>query len=329
MRMSSWLLAAALSLSMATSALAQFKETKEPDGVQIGGKSEVKRWRVGMILKASGTPCKGIYGYIPVPTEWPEQEVQIVEEDISTCAKVQYEMVDGGVKVMNVHIGQLAANEEAKALVTVEVRRTQILPPENTNDYVLPDPKNLPVGIRRFLTPSPMIESSKKEFHDLAKEVGVDKEHAWERVETIYDWTREHIKYERGNLKGALATLKDGRGDCEGFTSLFIAICRAGDIPARTVWVPGHCYPEFYLNDAKGEGHWFPCQSLSSKGSVREFGGISQLDPIIQKGDNFRPPKNSKERQRFMAEKLVVTAVTKDAQPPQCRFIREPAAAPQ
>ena len=99
--------------------------------------------------------------------------------------------------------------------------------------------------------------------------------------------------------QGALAALKDGTGDCEELTSLFIAICRAANIPARTVWVPGHCYPEFYLVDDKGEGHWFPCQSAGK----REFGGISETRPILQKGDSFRPPKGTKERQRVHGRK--------------------------
>ena len=44
----------------------------------------------------------GITGYVPVPTEWPEQEVSIIEEEVSPEAKVTYETVDGGVKIMNV-----------------------------------------------------------------------------------------------------------------------------------------------------------------------------------------------------------------------------------
>ena len=112
--------------------------------------------------------------------------------------------------------------------------------------------------------------------------------------------------------------MRDGTGDCEEITSLFIAICRAADIPARTVWVPGHCYPEFYLEDDKGQGHWFPCQSAGA----REFGGISELRPILQKGDNFRPPKNSHERQRYMAEYLTGSPSPGGGKP-QVKFIRE------
>ena len=52
------------------------------------------------------------------------------------------------------------------------------------------------------------------------------------------------------------------------------------------VWVPGHCYPEFYLEDAEGRGHWIPCQAAGT----RAFGSMPEHRPILQKGDNFRVP---------------------------------------
>jgi len=101
-------------------------------------------------------------------------------------------------------------------------------------------------------------------------------------------------------------------------TSLFIAICRAANIPARTVWVPGHCYPEFYLVDEKDEGHWFPCQAAGSEA----FGGIPEHRPILQKGDNFRPPYNRRDHQRYLAEHLTGTP-TPGGGRPQVKFVRE------
>jgi hypothetical protein len=119
---------------------------------------------------------------------------------------------------------------------------------------------------------------------------------------------RENVQYQevspeanerdKSPLKGAFAALKDKTGDCEELTSLFIAICRASDIPARTVHVQGHCYPEFYLQDDEGQGHWFPCQAAGSEA----FGGIPEHRPIWQKGDNFRAPERPREAQRYVAE---------------------------
>ena len=282
------------------------------------GDSQTTCWRTGMIVKATGGACRGITGYAPVPTDWPEQQVTILEEEVSPEAKISYKMIDGGVKIMNVRIPMLAAGKEAKALVTVEIRRSTMLPPEDTDRYVLPDEKKMPREIRLYLVPSPKIESRSPRIRKLAKTIGADEKNAWKKVETIYDWVRENVKYQNGPLKGALAALKDGTGDCEELTSLFIAICRAAGIPARTVWGPGHCYPEFYLCDESGKGHGFPCQAAGT----REFGGITETRPVLQKGDNFRPPKKGRERQRYMAEYLTGTP-TRGGGKPQVRFIRE------
>jgi hypothetical protein len=90
-------------------------------------------------------------------------------------------------------------------------------------------------------------------------------------------------------------------------TSLFVALCRANGIPARTVRVPGHCYPEFYLLERNGKGHWFPCQAAGT----RAFGAMPDPRPVLQKGDNVSatdPRTNKKKTQvRFLPETLVGT----------------------
>src|SRR3972149_6021482 len=296
---------------------AQFKDGEE-QGAKLGDE-KVQRWRAGMIITATGGAWKGITGYAPIPIEWPEQQVSIVKEEISPEAKVDYKVIDGTVKIMTVKIPNLGSGEEAKALVTLEIRRRKILPPENTDIYVLPDPKKLAREVLSYLAPSPKIESRDAKIRSQSKEIIAEKDKAWDKVEAIYDYVREHVKYKEGApLRGAIAAMKDGTGDCEDMTSLFIALCRAANVPSRTVWVPGHCYPEFYLVDDKGEGHWFPCQAAGT----REFGGIIEERPILQKGDNFKPLMGKGDRQRYLAEFLTGTP-TENGGKPRVKFVRE------
>ncbi len=301
------------------SALAQFKDA-EPGGPKLGP-SEVSKWRCGMVITAAGGPCKGVIGYVPVPRDWPEQQVRIAEEDISPEVTVSYETVEGAAKIMLIKIPYLDGGKEAKAVVTFEIRRSQLLAPEKTDGYKIPDSKKLTPALRGYLVPSLKIESRDPKIRKLAKEIGTDKEKAWDHVEAIYDWVREHVKYDKnGKLKGALAALREKTGECEDMSSLFIAICRAAGVPARTVWEHGHCYPEFYLLDDKGEGHWFPCQAAGS----RAFGCIPETRPILQKGDNFRKlnSKKPKDRQRYLAEFIKCTPLNPGGDP-KVTFIRE------
>ena len=178
-----------------------------------------------------------------------------------------------GVKQMVVTVSQLQPREMASAIVTFEVTRSVILAPEDSSSFVVPT--KMPRDVRVYLGTSPLIETRDPRIRSQAKKLFEEKTAAWEQVEVMYDWVREHVEYRDGKLKGALAALKDGYGDCEELSSLFIAFCRVNGIPARTVWVPGHCYPEFYLEDKEGQGHWFPCQAAGT----RDFGGISEFSP--------------------------------------------------
>ena len=299
---------------LSASAPAQFKEG-DPQGAKLG-EGRVQRMQVGITVNAVGGPCRGIVGYTAVPDEWPEQQVKIVEEEVSPGAKVSYRLVDGMAKAMVVRVPFLRAGEEAKAIVTFEVRRSAILVPDDPGIYLLPKVAKLDRKVRVFLAPSPTIESRHRKIRTLAKQIGVDEEKAWDRVEAIYDWVREKVEYKFDkDLKGALAALNTGVGDCEELTSLFIAICRAANIPARTVWVQGHCYPEFYLVDGKGKGHWFPCQTAGT----RAFGEIPEHRPILQKGDNIRPPYERRVPKPYLFNHLFAADVAGD---PRVRFVR-------
>lgn len=275
-----------------------------------------QRWQVGVIVRASG-PCVGIFGTAAVPTDWPEQSVKIVAEDLSPqVRRVEYRTLENGVRQMLVDIPRLNAGETAQALITFEVTRAAILEPMDTAIFKIPE--RLPKEVSKFLGPSPMIESRDSAITKLAKELlqGKDDLGDWEKVELIYDWVREHVKYENGDLKGAVAALKDKTGDCEELTSLFIALCRANKIPARTVWIPDHCYPEFYLVDQQGKGHWFPCQAAGT----RDFGSMPEFRPVLQKGDNFKVPEISKP-QRYVAEHLTMKGVQGGS--PKVEFVRK------
>jgi len=279
------------------SAHAQFGEV-ETNGPKRG-KESVSKYEVGMIITAGTEPCTQLFGTAPVPIDWPDQEVRVVEENFDPAAKrVTYrEVGNGAVKQMLVNIPFIPANEKVKVVTVLEISRYSLLPPEDTSIYRIP--KKPDRTLRQYLTASPKIETTNPKIRALAKEITSEHEGAWEKVEAIYDWVREHVKYVNGPLRGALAALNDGQGDCEELTSLFVALCRNIGVPARIVWVPGHTYPEFYLEDDQGKGYWFPCQAAGT----RSFGGITENRPILQKGDNFTVPEK-REKQRYVSEFL-------------------------
>ncbi len=266
------------------------------------GREQVQRLQVGVRIQAGG-PCRGVLATFPVPMDWPEQQVEVVKEEISPAVRfTDFRVLQGGVRQMLVQIPRLDRGETAEALVTVQVRRRAILAPEQTDVYRVPT--RLDRATRIFLGASPFIESRNARIRTIARQVTREKPTAWEQVEAIYDYVRDKVEYRESELKGAVQVLRDGVGDCEAMTSLFVALCRAHKVPSRMVWVTDHSYPEFYLMDDQGNGHWFPCQIAGA----RAFGSMPETRVILQKGDNFRIPEIGEQR-RYVAVHLKAKAV--------------------
>lgn len=287
-------------LFTASTASAQFDEFAPPAGKGARpDKPFTQRYQAGVRISAGGSVCRGLYATIPVPVDWPEQTVKIDAEDISRGVNVRYAPLGEGVNQMVVAVPLLPAGQRVQSLVTYEVTRYTLLPPENPDIFVIP--KRLKPNERRYLGFSPLIETRHGDIRSKVKEILAEHDDAtaWKQVEVIYDWVRDNVGEERGKLKGAVQTLRDGVGNNEDRTSLFIALTRAAGIPARTVWVPDSCYAEFMLADDEGENHWLPCRL----GGEREFGGSSCELTILQKGDNFKVP-NEREPVRFVPEFL-------------------------
>jgi hypothetical protein len=317
----------AISLLFATAALVSIASAQILDApaassrIQFGSPDTI-RIRVGAEITASRGACRNITAMVAVPLDCPEQEVQVVSEDISSeVGQVDYRPLAGGeVKQMVISIPRLASGATARAVVTFDVTTRPILPPEVTDDLVIP--KRLPRKVRPYTSGSPFIETKHQKIRALAKEIMAEVDASatdWQRVEAIYDYVLEHVEYVEGPDKGALDALRDGQADCQGRSMLFIALCRANKIPARMVWVDGHAYPEFYLEDAEANGYWFPCESAGS----RSFGEMPLARTILQKGDNFRVPERPKDRLRYASDYMVGLPVG-NAGKPKARFIREP-----
>jgi len=267
-----------------------------------------ERWQFGIMVTARAGVFRHMVGTVSVPNDWPEQEVRFAAQDTSKVRRLAYRELAGGSKQMVVEIEPLRPGEQARAIVTLELVRHTVASPDETD--ALASPQAPPADLRHFLVPSPQIESDRPEIRAAAARFVDRRQSAWEQVESVYRWILDHVEYRAGSPKGALATLRSGRGKWEDRTCLFIALCRANNIPARLVWVPGHCYAEFCLEDDRGQHHWFPCDL----GEHPQLGSTAHTEPILQKGDRFQVP-GQQAFQRYVFEGLVGCSVVGNGRP--------------
>ena len=276
------------------------KVVLEPDPKASGiyWASRKFQMRFGLQFQSNDNNCKELYATIPFPRDWPEQKVTILEAELPDFARYKEREISGGVKQLVLEVPALAAQQEIDVVVTVEIEKYFIKAPEDPASLIYPKKTLRDKDIVWSMGDSPYIDTKNRQVRAIAKEIK-DKspENAWKHVEAILDWVRDNIQYRNGTLRSTQEALKDKYGDCEEMSGLFVAICRASNIPARCVWIPEHCYPEFYLEDANGFGHWFPCQAAGD----RQFGEMQEYRPILQKGDRFKVPEHAS-LQRYVAE---------------------------
>ena len=274
----------------------------------LGAQEEVQDgesiWKFGIRITANGG-ARGITATFPIPIEWPEQTVvELAQDHTDHVNRMSVKRLTNEVNQMVVKVNRLNDGEVAEATVTVRVSKKGIAAPEDPSTYRIA--KKVPSSLRKYLQPSPYIESKNRVVKAAAESIKFDDGISdWDKIETIYQWVRDNVEYKFDTqIHSCMDALESGHGDCEELSSLFIAICRINKIPARAVWIPGHTYPEFYMEDAEGNGHWIPCQAAGSYA----FGSMREFKPILQKGDKFRVPGNG-EPTRYVQPTLVAKEV--------------------
>ncbi len=316
-----WVVALATPLAVGASEDGKAEKPAAARGPKLG-EPDVQKWKIGMIVSASGGPVGRLIGTTTVPMKWPEQGLKLLGRDLSPGVTVTYNKSFGTATQMIVNSPRVADGKKVHAILTIEVTRYTLLAPEETDVYVVPGAETLPPAFKQYLSPSQLIESNHARIKAIAKQLAEGQTKAWPHVRAIYDWVRKTIKYQKNApLTGCVDAIDKGSGDCNQLTSAFIAICRASGIPARTVRIPDHCYPEFYLLDDKGEGYWFPAEVSGTE----DFGGIFTHTPILQKGDAFRitAPGAKTETFRLLPSNLT-GANGKSGGKPEMKLICEP-----
>lgn len=90
-------------------------------------------------------------------------------------------------------------------------------------------------GFRNFLEHEKYIEKDNPEIRQIAE--GINGQTRIEIVKNIYNYVLDNMEYTAHNGKdwGAVKALQWKKGDCTEYSDLFVALCRAKNIPARFV----------------------------------------------------------------------------------------------
>jgi len=254
------------------------------DGVEF---IEPRTYRLRLVTRIEATdgPANNVTALAPFPLEWPEQKLKLLSEKVSPGAKVTEQIFKGQAGLIKLQAGHIDQGEAVSVERLYEVTRYRLK--FNIPGDQLKIARSLPSDLREQLTgAAPGIETSDPAMMELARTLKDTTKQPWDQVHTIWKWTRDNVKFQNGDFRGALFAIQERCGDCEEMSALFIGLLRLNGLQGRTVWVEGHDYPEFYLVDKKGKGHWIPAQVVGPEW----FGEMIEYRPIFQKGDRFYDP---------------------------------------
>ncbi len=139
---------------------------------------------------------------------------------------------------------------------------------------------------KTYTAPETHIESDNSQIKEKAAEIAGEIDDPYLAAKKIYEFVISHMSYVRlTQCRGALYALKEKKGDCNEYSDLFAALCRARGIPARSVFgftygTPGderHAWAEIYIP----ETGWIPVDPAWGRRGKDYFGNITNTHIIV------------------------------------------------
>ena len=143
---------------------------------------------------------------------------------------------------------------------------------------------------KTYTTPEKYVESDNSKIKEKAAEIAGDIDDPYRAAKKIYEFVISHMSYVRlDRCRGALYALQEKRGDCTEYSDLFVALCRARGIPARSVHGftykssgvdQKHDWAEIYI---PGTG-WIPVDATWGRHGKDYFGNSANTHIPLYRG---------------------------------------------
>jgi hypothetical protein len=241
---------------------------------------------VGIELEGQGE-ASDIKSTTTVPLDYPEQTIESVEIKTQGCEAEIRKLSPTGAQLILSAAG-IAQGQIISAVASYKLTLRKEYQAYERDQF--PEKQKVPLDIKRdFLGGSPGIQTSSPQIKKLVAELAKGVSHPWDQAKAFAAWVPKNIKPQIGSYTSVVTALETHRGDCEEMAGVFVALCRAVNIPARLVWIPNHTWAEFYLHDKDGKAHWIPAHTAC----YNWFGWNGAHELVLQKGDRIKVPERN------------------------------------
>ncbi|MHC4739018.1 MAG: transglutaminase-like domain-containing protein [Planctomycetota bacterium] len=192
---------------------------------------------------------------LPIPTRWPELAIRKIKIEGENTSYVNN--AEGPGKLVRAFWdSNLPDPNDTKSLklsyrVAIKEIRTRksLLEKKTFPPYIINEKFDY------YTRPEKMIESDDTAIISIAENIKKTANGPYQYAKAAYDYVIDNITYEKpSSTWTAVQCLDKKKGECVQYAALFVAICRAGKIPARPIpgaWSygndPWHCWAEFNL----------------------------------------------------------------------------------
>ncbi len=183
----------------------------------------------------------------------------------------------------NKYVYEINSNIDTSGEI-IKVKKRIPFPSTNTNEL-------------EFAKETANIDSNNKDIQKLASELTQGKDDYYDVVVTLADWVNENIEYNLSTVTAEVSqpaswVLEHREGVCDEMTSLFIALLRAVDIPAR--YVSGISYTNSELFDYDFGPHgwaevYFPDYGwIPFDATYGEYGYVDASHIVLKRSDDSK-----------------------------------------
>ena len=177
-----------------------------------------------------------------------------------------------------------------------------------------------------FLKSNSLVQSDSPAIKNIANSLTAGSVDDNEKAKMCFDWVTGYLEYAnpiRG-LYSSVQALTDRKVDCGGFSTLFTALLRTSNVPARCVfgWAIQskfgyHAWVEFFDNQKHS---WIPCDpSVAHLGKRTKldagFGFINDERAVFSVGEDLNLPGDNIEWNVPLLQLPVVVSVDKNGIP--------------
>jgi hypothetical protein len=217
---------AADALRMSTGVKSATQKVVKDPALQL---TDPRTYRLKVVVKVEAAEGKltNVVAVAPIPMDWPEQQVRLISQRLSPSARVSQQVLPGQAAILKLQAASIPKGESVTVERLYEVTRYRMqftLPPDE-----MEHPHRPPAELRDQLSgPAPGLETQHPKIISLTETLRRDAagRGAWDLVKTFWQWTRDNVKFENGDFRGALFAVENRCGDCEEMSALFVSMCR-------------------------------------------------------------------------------------------------------